>query len=439
MSKTILLVDDELGICKSIKELLENSGYYCNFTMNPQKTINFLKSESIDLLIIDVRMPALGGIDLLKLVKKTYKDLPIIMITGYPSIESAVTAMKYGALNYFTKPLNIEELVKEIDTILSSKLSKQAEYSKNSTVLFSKNPEMQEMISSINQVAATDATVFICGESGTGKELIANYLHYHSNRCYKPFLKVNCAAIPEGLLESELFGHEKGAFTDAKNLYKGKFEMADSGTLFLDEIGDMDIRTQAKILRVIQEQEFQRVGGHTVHKTNIRFIAATNKDIESMIEEGHFRDDLYYRLAVIDFKLPRLAERKEDILDLVEKFLEDFNANYKKSIRYISAEVKNILLNHSWPGNIRELKNCIERAVIFSDGESIELENLSKQYVNSSTEYNDVLQNLDSNDSETKQIIEALHRTKWKKQKAAEMLNIHRKTLYNKMKKLGLE
>ena len=441
MGETILIIDDEKGMCESLSELLEASGYKCLSSIEPRDTLLILSNNNIDLLITDLRMPGMGGIELLRSVKSQYSDLPVIMITGFSSINNAVTAMKYGALNFFTKPIHFDEMIREIKTLFSSRRKRKHIPSSSGSLLqlSSRNKEMMKIINVVEKVAPTEASVIITGESGTGKELVANYLHHKSLRSNGPFIKVNCAAIPEGLMESELFGHEKGAFTDAKNLRKGKFEMADGGSIFLDEIGDMDINTQAKILRVIQEKEFQRLGGHNIIKCDLRIIAATNKDIPRMIESGEFREDLYYRLSVICIKLLPLRNRIEDLHDLINTFISEFNMLYGKEIKGISGDVKIALESHSWPGNIRELKNCMERSVIFCENELIGMDDLPEQYKCLDSSFNSLDYSKAKDEYDKELIVNALLETNGVKQKAAEKLQIHRKTLYNKMKKLGLE
>jgi len=438
MKSTILIIDDEIGMCRSLAELLEKSGYTCLFTTNPHRTLPFLEENAVDLLILDVRMPGLGGIDLLKSVKTHNPDLPVIMITGYPAVDTAVTAMRFGAVNFFPKPLPYQELLQEIKTVLGSR-EKISAPPPPSPLLESANREMREVIEVIHKVSPTKAPVIITGESGTGKELAAGALHHLSARRDGPFVKVNCAAIPDSLLESELFGHEKGSFTDAKTRHKGKFEAAHGGSIFLDEIGDMNLKTQAKILRILQEQEFQRLGGHEVIKTDTRFIAATNKDIPRLIEEGLFREDLYYRLSVICIHLPPLKDRLEDLPVLINHFLMSFGNLYGKNIRGISSEVEGVLYAHTWPGNIRELKNCLERAVIFCDGDTLKREHLPKQYKEIHGGYLPREIETARNALEKEIILKALSETGGRRQEAAERLKMHRKTLYNKMKRLGIE
>ena len=278
-------------------------------------------------------MPQMSGIDLLKVVKKQDVSIPVIMITGYPTVENAVRAMKYGAINFYTKPLKLSKLLKEIQELVTKSARKKRGENHEKYTIVTQDPVMQDILDTIKKASPTTAPVLITGESGTGKELVANSLYFHSPRSNKPFVKVNCAALPDELLESELFGHEKGAFTGAIKARQGRFELADTGTIFLDEIGDMSLKTQAKILRVLQEQEFERVGGTKTLKTDIRIIAATNKELERLIEQEKFREDLYYRLSVIPIHLPPLRERAKDVLLLTEYFIHHYNTVYNKKIQ----------------------------------------------------------------------------------------------------------
>ena len=441
MDNKILLVDDELEMCLSLSEILKSEGYKTIYTINPLETLEILEKEKIRLLIIDIKMPQIEGIDLLKIIKRKIPSLPVIMITGYPSIENAVRAMKYGASNFFIKPPKLDELLNEIKKIIiTTSRKKDIKKDEEECNIITQNIKIKKILRSVKKAAPTSAPVLITGESGTGKELIANYLHCLSERKDRPFVKVNCAALTESLLESELFGHERGAFTNAIEQRKGRFEIADKGTIFLDEIGDMSINTQAKILRVLQEKEFERVGGTRTIVTDIRVIAATNKDINRLISEEKFREDLYYRLSVITIHLPPLRERKDDINILVDFFINYYNEMYSKNIKKLSMKVKDFFIRHDWPGNIRELKNCIERAIIFSDDNEIKLDDLPTQYnefideQSISTIYGNTIDNINR-----EVILDALAKSKGIKQKAAELLNINRRTLYNRMKKLGLK
>jgi DNA-binding NtrC family response regulator len=441
MSNKILLVDDELEMCLSLSEILKSEGYKTIYTVNPLETLDILEKEKIKLLIIDIKMPQIEGIDLLKIIKRKIPSLPVIMITGFPSIENAVRAMKYGASNFFIKPPKLDELLNEIKRIITT-TSRKKDIKKDEVEcnIITQNTKIKKILKSVKKAAPTSAPVLITGESGTGKELIANYLHCLSDRKDRPFVKVNCAALTESLLESELFGHERGAFTNAIEQRKGRFEIANKGTIFLDEIGDMSINTQAKILRVLQEKEFERVGGSKTIETDIRVIAATNKDIKRLIAEEKFREDLYYRLTVITIHLPPLRERKDDIIILVDYFINYYNEMYSKKVKKLSIKVKDFFIRHDWPGNIRELKNCIERAIIFSDDDEIKIDDLPTQYNEFIDEqpitsiYGNTIDNINR-----EVILDALAKSKGVKQKAAELLNINRRTLYNRMKKLGLK
>ena len=439
MAYTILLIDDELEMCLSLSDVLTAKGYTTLYTTTPLEVTALLENKNVDLIIMDVKMPEMGGIDLLKVVKKYDPSMAVIMISGYPTVENAVRAMKYGAINFYSKPLKLPELLTEIHGVAAKSLRKKSRKEKVYHTIITKDPVMREILETIENASPTTAPVLITGESGTGKELVANSLQHLSPRPEKPFVKVNCAALPDSLLESELFGHEKGAFTGAVKARKGRFEMAHTGTIFLDEIGDMSLKTQAKILRVIQEQEFERVGGTKTLRTDIRIIAATNKDLKRLIEQGDFREDLYYRLSVITIHLPPLRERANDLIPLTEYFIEHYNRIYHKQITGVTDEVRWFLLSHKWPGNVRELKNCIERAIIFCQWELIGVQNLAAQYqeILSNPVADDYEKALESLNKEI--ILDALNKSRGVKKKAAELLNIDRRTLYTRMKKLGLE
>jgi len=438
MRFTILIVDDEREVCLSLAEVLQSKGYQTLHEDNPLKVLALLGRESIDLILMDVRMPVLGGIDLLKIIRKTHPLLPVIMISGYASVESAVRAMKYGALNFFAKPVQLSELLQEIHHLERSVRIKRP-VSRTDTIVTG-NAKMGEVLSLVEKAAPTEASVIVIGESGTGKELVADLLHHASKRNHNAYIKVNCAAIPDSLLESEMFGHEKGAFTDAQSQQKGKIELADGGTIFFDEIGDMSLQTQAKMLRVLQEKHFTRLGGSVLIRADFRIIAATNKSVEGMIAQGSFREDLYYRLSVITLKLPPLRERREDIVPLALHFMGEFNHVYGKNALGISDRVTETLEKHSWPGNVRELKNIIERAVIFCETDLIEPRDLPEQYriVDQSAAGFEALKEF-STEKARAVIREALRQTNGIKGEAARLLKVTRKTLYNRMKRLNLE
>jgi two-component system, NtrC family, response regulator AtoC len=441
MPFSVLIVDDEIEMCLSLSEILRSHGYRARHTTNPCEVAAMLRGEAVDLIVMDVKMQEKDGLSLLREIRAEHRSIPVIMISGYASAENVVRAMKYGAMNFYEKPLRISELVKEVQQL--ARMNESSARARHAPLppafqVCSNNPHMREIFRTIEKVAPTDASVVIMGESGTGKELVADALHAGSPRRGKPFVKINCAAIPETLLESELFGFEEGAFTGATKLRKGKFELADGGSLFLDEIGDLSLDTQAKLLRVLQERELTRLGGARPVKADVRIIAATNKDIAQMIQKGTFREDLYYRMSVITIALPPLRERTEDIGLLAGHFLQQFNATYGKRINGFTDGVRQVLLAHHWPGNVRELKNCMERAVIFCEGEELSEEDLPRQYTAYAVDERRTLEGAYDALSRT-MIVDALEKSAGVKHKAADLLRIHRKTLYNKMKKLGLE
>jgi two-component system response regulator AtoC len=438
MSFEIMIVDDEPEVCLSLGELLNSRGYGVHQVEHPEEVMPLLEREPIDLIIMDVRMPSIGGIDLLKLVRQRHALLPVLMISGYASIENAVRAMKYGALNFYTKPIRLPDLLREIRHLEHSVRFGRA--TGEADRIATSSPAMTKVLCLVEKAAPTEASVVIMGESGTGKELVADLLHEGSLRRANAYIKINCAAIPDNLLESEMFGYEKGAFTDAQQQQKGKFELADGGTIFLDEIGDMSLKTQAKMLRVLQEKRFTRLGGLKPIKTDFRVIAASNHSLEQMIKEGTFREDLYYRLSVIVLQLPPLRERREDIVPIAEEFVRSFSGVYGKGVFGLSPAVADVLQKHSWPGNVRELRNIIERAVIFCEGGTIELGDLPEQYkiltARSAASAEDLTEA--AADGARAVILEALKRTNGVKGEAARLLNITRKTLYNRMKRLHL-
>ncbi len=439
MPFTVLIVDDELEVCLSLGELLRSKGYGAIHVDAPQDVLPLLEREKVDLVIMDVRMPSIGGIDLLKAVRERFSSLPIIMISGYASIENAVRSMKYGALNFYSKPIQIADLMREIRHLERSSQHKLA--ASDGQEIVTEDPRMKEILTLVAKASPTEASVVITGESGTGKELIADMLHHGSRRRGRAYIKVNCAAIPDSLLESEMFGHEKGAFTDALVQQRGKIELADGGTIFFDEIGDMSLSTQAKMLRVLQEKRFNRLGGSEPIKADFRVIAATNRDLELMIREGTFREDLYYRLSVITLHLPPLRERRDDIVPLAHQFIERFNWVYSKRVSGISDRAAAMLERHGWPGNVRELKNIIERAVIFCEGDTIDLDDLPEQYriVDRATSSASEELTEFATESARAVILEALKQSGGVKGEAARLLNITRKTLYNRMKRLNLK
>ncbi|MDC7228663.1 MAG: sigma-54 dependent transcriptional regulator [Spirochaetales bacterium] len=435
MNPAVLIVDDEIKLCESLSQILKAHKIPSEYTDNPSEAVSLIKNKSYRLLISDIKMPGFSGIELLEQIKALDNKLQVIMISGYASVDTVVEAMKLGALNFYEKPIDIARFVEEIKQILMKQshpiIPKDGKIIINDRV-------MMERWQMATTAAATDAPVIITGESGTGKEHFAAAVHENSRRKEKPFIKINCAALPDTLLESELFGHEKGAFTDAKSDRKGKFEVAEGGTLFFDEIGDMNLNTQAKLLRVLQEKEFERLGSNKVRSADVRFVAATHRNLEAMIEEGTFRQDLYYRLSVICLDIPPLRERKDDIIPLSDFFISLYCSRYEKPVLRLSDEVKHIFMNHSWPGNVRELKNTIERTVIFSKSSEVKREELPSQYQVMMPVEQDTFTSLhDKVDREM--VLGALDKAHGNKSQAAEYLNISRKTLYAKLKKLNIE
>jgi DNA-binding NtrC family response regulator len=384
MSK-ILIVDDEAAIRSALKEVLEYEGFTISEAPDGEAALKMVLKESFDLIFCDIKMPKLDGLDFLSELKKEDIQVPVVMITGHGTIDTAVEALKRGAYDFIQKPLDLnrvlvstrnankhDALIKETKT-LKKKLNKVI----GSTII-GESKSILEIVKMIDTVAPTDARVLITGGNGCGKELVARQLHEKSNRASQPFVEVNCAAIPSELIESELFGHEKGAFTSAVKTKPGKFELADNGTLFLDEIGDMSLSAQAKVLRALQENKITRVGGEKDMKVNVRILAATNKDLKKEIAAGNFREDLYHRLSVIVIKVPSLNERKEDLPLLANHFLQQIAEEYGQPKKNINAMALKALQQHDWTGNIREFRNVIERLIIFS-GETID-EKVVKQY-----------------------------------------------------------
>jgi len=438
MQFNILIVDDEEEICISLSRLLELRGYKCRYCTSSTEVQEEIRHNSTDLILMDIRMPEISGIDLLKIIRKSHPSLPIAIISGHASIDEAVEAMRYGVLDVFTKPLKMPLLLKEIAKVSQSCSEKKEAGPADRIITDDEN--MKRILQLAEKAAPTNASVIILGESGTGKELIANHIFENSLRNTMPYIKINCAAIPESLIESELFGHERGAFTDARERHIGIFERAGEGTIFLDEIADMSLGTQAKMLRILQEGRFTRVGGSKVIKTNCRVIAATNKDLQEEIKEKRFRKDLFYRLSVINIELPPLRMRSNDIIPLAEYFMYFFNKMYNKNITMLSDTIVKFMNEYHWPGNIRELKNFIERAVIFSEGEVIGEEAVSECYALHIDGNRENTEGGDDYYSRARSIIlDALNRSHGKKSDAAQFLNISRKTLYNRMKKLNIE
>lgn len=385
MFPSILIVDDEPTIVQSLTGLLTDDGFEVISASNGYEALKLIESESPDLVLLDIWMPGMDGIETLKEIKKNNPFLQVIIITGHGTVETAVKATKLGAFDLIEKPLSFDKVIVSINNALNfRRLEEENKYLRKKTIeKHSINGNSQlvlELKKQIAAVAPTDSWVLIKGENGTGKELVARTIHQLSARAGNPIVELNCAAIPEELIESELFGHEKGSFSAAATKKRGKFELANNGTIFLDEIGDMSLKTQSKILRVLQEKNFQRVGGSRTLDVDVRVIAATNKDIEKEIEAGAFREDLFYRLNVVPIEVPSLKERKEDIPLLVDTFLEDAAKHARGKRKHISSEAINLLQRYEWPGNVRELKNLIERLTIMTDKDLIEAGHIPSPY-----------------------------------------------------------
>jgi two-component system, NtrC family, nitrogen regulation response regulator NtrX len=385
MFPTILIVDDEPSILISLKGLLADEGFEVSTASNGYEALQQIETEAPDMVLLDIWMPGIDGIETLKEIKKTSAHIQVIMITGHGTIETAVQATKLGAFDFIEKPLSIDKVIVAINNALNfRRLQEENQYLRKRTIakhaINGNSPLIQQLRQAIMTVAPTDSWVLIKGENGTGKELVARNIHHMSQRSAKQLIDVNCAAIPEELIESELFGHEKGAFSGASGKKVGKFQMADKGSLFLDEIGDMSLKTQAKILRVLQEKQFQRVGGSRQLFADVRVIAATNKDLEAEIKNGTFREDLYYRLNVVPIEVPSLRDRIEDIEMLVDVFLAEAAYKNRAPKKSITAEAIALLKAYSWPGNVRELKNLVERLVIMISEKNITTDHLPKPY-----------------------------------------------------------
>jgi len=455
--KRILIVDDEPLTRKSLYEILKHEGYQVFAAEDGKAALTIIQKEHPAIVISDLKMPQLNGLELLRQIKSIDSTIAVVLMTAYGSVESAVEAMREGAFDYITKPIIDSEIKIVIKRIFEQKmlfdenrfLKKRLEDNQRSKFhsLIGQNQHMQKIYTLIETIASTNAGVLIQGESGTGKRLIAQAIHSSdTHRHDKPFIEVSCGALPETLLESELFGHVKGAFTTAIKDRQGRFEAADGGTIFLDEIDTFSPKLQVKLLRVLQEGEFERVGDTTTIKVDARVIAATNQDLSRLIKEGSFREDLYYRLNVIPIFIPPLRMRKDDLPLLVEHFLKKCTHKQKKNIHDISEEVLQVLCAYDWPGNVRELENVMERAVIFCKGAVIEKEDLPdflkelKVKAVSAVKTPSAIRSLKDSlkDSERAIVEQALRECKGNRKKTAQLLQINRTTLYNKMKELGL-
>jgi DNA-binding NtrC family response regulator len=456
----VLVADDEPNMRKVLRAMLEHDGYDVHLAEDGAVALDILANHHVDVLITDLRMPEIDGMELLKRVHVAQESMPVIMITAHGTVDTAVEAIKIGAFDYITKPFDrkaLREIVAKAARTCELQ-AKEASVERDQTGRFriiGRSKPMEEIFQMIDRVAATPSTVLVTGESGTGKELIARALHENSDRKEKPYIRVNCAAIPPTLIESELFGYEKGAFTGAESPKPGRFELADGGTLFLDEIGEVSLEMQVKLLRAIQEGEFERVGGVTTTRVNVRLITATNQDLRARIASGQFREDLYYRLNVVHIHLPPLRERQEDIGLLAEHFLGKYNERLGKKIKAIEEPALQFLATYQWPGNIRELENVLERCVLFCDDETIRTEHLppdvrgteavagapgpvvAEEDLRIEGGLKDHVKAATAN-LEKQFIVRALEQTSRNVTRAAQLLKISRKSLQTKMKDFGL-
>ena len=442
---SLLIADDEKNIRSGLELAFEDEGYTVITAADGKEAWEKLQKNAIDLVITDLRMPEMDGYELLKRISAAYPTLPVIVLTGHGTIETAVETMRDGAVDFFTKPVDIDKLSLVVKKTISAsslaeqnrklseeieKLRKQQGYGK----IIGKSGKIAALMQTVSQVAPTRATVLITGESGTGKELVADAIQSLSTRSDKPFIKVHCASLSQSLLEDELFGHEKGAFTGAVAQKKGRFELADTGTLFLDEIGEIDAATQVKLLRVLQERQFERVGGEKTLTVDVRVICATNRDLRKEVELGNFREDLYYRLNVVHVEVPPLRERKEDIELLSASFLSTFNREDGRKIEGFTPAARKAMFSYSWPGNVRELRNTVEAAVVLSRSNVIDIDDLPPQLRETSGESTISFSlPITMEEAEKGLILETISFCKGNKTKAADLLGIGRKTLHRKL------
>ncbi len=444
--KKILVVDDEIGIRQSLKKILEKEGYEVLTASNGEEAFKVIRSDAVDLLISDIRMAGMDGLELLKVCKSVSPYTEVIMITGYASVDTAVDSMKQGAYDYITKPFKKADIVKAVQkaiekqilTMDNVKMKERIEAMEAAPLIETASPAMKKLVEIVHQVAPSKATVLIMGESGTGKEVIADMIHKLSPRAGRAMVKVNCAAIPETLIESELFGYEKGAFTGAAGRKEGRFEVADRSSIFLDEVGEVPQAVQVKLLRILQEETFERLGSNKTVKVDTRIIAATNKNLAALVKDGQFREDLYWRLNVITLQIPPLRERREDIPNLVQHFINRFSRKNEKEMKGLESKAMEVLLGYDWPGNVRELENVIERSVVLDRDGIIGTDDLPAQIQSASIPaMESVTIPLGTPLEEVERILmeETLKRTKGDKGLASKLLGISTRTLYRKMDK----
>lgn len=454
MKNRILIIDDDPNVLKSLEKVLRLDGYHTESVSNPLLVEERLTKQTYNCVLLDVKMPGMNGLEILAKILSEPPYTPVIMISGQSNFETVVQAIKKGAFDFIEKPIDPDRLLVTIKNAIDKQnLQAENEYLSHELQenfrMIGKSRAMHNILDDIKSVASTEAKVLIYGETGTGKELIAWALHHNSNRKGKPYIKLNCASIPSELLESELFGHTKGAYTGAYTDHKGKFQMADGGTLFLDEIGDMDLNLQAKMLRALQEGEIEVIGERESRKVDVRIVSATNKNLEFLVQEGKFREDLYHRLNVVRISVPPLRERQEDILPLAYHFLKQNNEKYNRQVLTIHQQAESYLLNYSWPGNVRELQNVMEKLVIFAKSNKVTLNDIPKAFDTTknfktpfsvSEDDNHILELKEAVDKFKKQyIIHVLQKMNWRKNETAQALGIDRTNLFRKIKTLGLE
>ncbi|PJC71931.1 MAG: two-component system response regulator [Syntrophobacterales bacterium CG_4_8_14_3_um_filter_58_8] len=448
--RRILVVDDEESHRIMLRAVLSAEGYAVAEASDGTEAVTAVEREAFDVILLDIRMTNMDGIEALTEIRKISPLVPVLIMTAYASVKTAVEALKAGAFDYLTKPLDIEELkiliekaldhyhLRAENLVLKERLGDRFDFSR----IIGRSPKMKSLLETLAMVAPSDATVLLMGESGTGKEVVANAIHHNSPRAGQPFIKVSCAALPETLLESELFGHEKGAFTGAVSRREGRFQLAHRGTLFLDEVGEMSPAIQTKLLRVLQEKEFEPLGGVRTVKVDIRLITATNLELDKEVAAGRFREDLYYRLNVVPIVLPPLRERKEDIPQLADHFFTIYREKNRKALRGISGKALDLLVRYDWPGNIRELENCIERAVIMAREEAIVPADFPPQIRMLSMEGErdgfDIPYGISLDEMERALIVKTLAETGGNRTKTSEILGINRRTLQNKLRQYGL-
>ena len=445
---TILTIDDEENIRNGLADNFELEGYEVQQAASGEEGLQIIEKGGIDLVITDLRMDGISGSEVVKKVTTEFPGIPIIVLTGHGSIDDATAALKAGAFDFLTKPLDLDHLNKIVKNALQGKIlaeqnrELQAKLlkSQNGDEMIGKSDSLNRVRQMISKAAPTRASVLITGESGVGKELVAKAVHEQSERADGPFIVVHCAALSETLIESELFGYEKGAFTGAENLHKGRFELADGGTIFLDEIGEVNLATQVKLLRVLQEHKFERVGGEKSIEVDVRVVAATNRNLEDEVKSGKFREDLFYRLNVVRIEMPSLRERMDDIPLLMHGFLREFNIENKKNIKGFDKASKAAMIKYSWPGNIRELKNAVESAVVMCTGDEIKMEDLPRA-LRSQGEEKVISIPIGITMDEAEKIIiqENLAANKGNKSRTADILGIGRKTLHRKLEELNIE